>query len=288
MSATGDRDLLAASRTALLDALQALRAHRDAVIVVGAQAIYLHTGRATVALAEFTRDSDLALDARRLGPDPRLEDAMAEAGFTRPLVPHPGRWLTTTGVEIDIMVPESMVGPEGRRGARIPPHATHAARKTAGLEAAVVDHVRMDIPPLAAHDDRILAANVASPAALLIAKLHKLGERRAIPGRLVDKDAHDVYRLLATCSTAELTDAIRRLQGDAIAAAATSRALVFLRELFADGPEAIGSRMAGRAEEGVGDPAMVSASVAVLAGDLLANLGAQSTRAVASDSEPRT
>jgi hypothetical protein len=43
--------------------------------------------------------------------------------------------------------------------------------------------------------------------------------------------------------------------------------------LFADGPEAVGSVMAGRAEEGVGEPDVVSASVAALAGDVLAVVG---------------
>jgi hypothetical protein len=36
-------ELLVRSRAALLDALDALAAHRDAVIVIGAQAVYLHT-----------------------------------------------------------------------------------------------------------------------------------------------------------------------------------------------------------------------------------------------------
>lgn len=38
-------DLLVRSRAALLDALEALEDHRDSVIVVGAQAIYLRTKR---------------------------------------------------------------------------------------------------------------------------------------------------------------------------------------------------------------------------------------------------
>jgi hypothetical protein len=41
MSPTGDADLLVAARSALLDALEALHAHRDAVIVIGAQVIKL-------------------------------------------------------------------------------------------------------------------------------------------------------------------------------------------------------------------------------------------------------
>jgi hypothetical protein len=64
---------------ALLDALEALHAHRDAVIVIGAQAIYLHTGAGEVALAEATKDSDLALDTRILPDEPLLEQAMTAA-----------------------------------------------------------------------------------------------------------------------------------------------------------------------------------------------------------------
>ncbi len=37
MSPTGDADLVGAARGALLDALEALHAHRDAVIVIGAR-----------------------------------------------------------------------------------------------------------------------------------------------------------------------------------------------------------------------------------------------------------
>ena len=46
MSPTGDADLLVAARSALLDALKALVEQRDALILIGAQAIYLHTGDA--------------------------------------------------------------------------------------------------------------------------------------------------------------------------------------------------------------------------------------------------
>jgi hypothetical protein len=40
----------------LLDALGALADHRRAVILVGAQAIYLHTHGADIAVAEYTTD----------------------------------------------------------------------------------------------------------------------------------------------------------------------------------------------------------------------------------------
>ncbi len=57
-----NNNLLAQSRAALLDSLEALADQRDAVIVIGAQAIYKRTPVAPVALAEATKDSDLALD----------------------------------------------------------------------------------------------------------------------------------------------------------------------------------------------------------------------------------
>ncbi len=81
MNTSGDVDLLISARGALLDALEALSAQRDAVIVIGAQAIYLHTGTAPVALAEATKDSDLALNTRAPVDHPLLEEAMRAGGF---------------------------------------------------------------------------------------------------------------------------------------------------------------------------------------------------------------
>jgi hypothetical protein len=75
-------NLLVAARAALLDSLEALKEQRDAVTVVGAQAVYLRTGGADVALAEATKDSDLAIDPRELRSDPRIEVAMAGRAST--------------------------------------------------------------------------------------------------------------------------------------------------------------------------------------------------------------
>jgi hypothetical protein len=76
----GSDDLLVRARSVLLDALIALDAHRDSVVVIGAQAIYLHTGSASVAVAEATKDSDLGIDLRTLGGDPLIEEAMSRPG----------------------------------------------------------------------------------------------------------------------------------------------------------------------------------------------------------------
>ncbi len=51
-----------AARKVLLDALMALAPHGRAIIVAGAQAVYLRTGSADLAVAPFTTDGDLALD----------------------------------------------------------------------------------------------------------------------------------------------------------------------------------------------------------------------------------
>jgi hypothetical protein len=183
MNPPGDADLLSAARSVLLDALEALKPHLDAIVVIGAQAIYLHTGGADVALAETTKDSDIALDTRVLTGAPKLEDAMRQAGFVLdPGSAQPGSWQSPDGIPVDLMVPESLAGAGGSRGARIPPHSKHAARRAIGLEAAVVDHAPMRITSLDPRDRRVCTVDVASPAALLVAKLHKIAERTSTPG----------------------------------------------------------------------------------------------------------
>ncbi|MFV2019023.1 hypothetical protein [Micromonospora sp. LOL_023] len=74
--------LYVAARRVLLDALHTLDRHRDAVVLVGAQAIYLQAGDADldVSVAPFTADADLSIDPDKLGPDPRIAEAMQAAG----------------------------------------------------------------------------------------------------------------------------------------------------------------------------------------------------------------
>jgi hypothetical protein len=175
-----------AARRVLLDALDALGAHRDGLVLVGAQAIYLHTGEGDLAVAPYTTDGDLALDPARLSSEPALEDAMRLAGFR--LDEQPGIWRGAGAVEIDLLVPEA-VGGGGTRGARLGVHGNRAARKARGLEAALVDNAPSEITALEQDDDRVFALAVAGPAALLVAKLHKLADRRNAPGRLDEKNA---------------------------------------------------------------------------------------------------
>ncbi len=78
----GVDELYLIARRVLLDALEALGPHRDAAILVGAQAIYLHTGKADIGVAEYTTDADFALDPALLDETPPLEQVLKNAGFT--------------------------------------------------------------------------------------------------------------------------------------------------------------------------------------------------------------
>lgn len=268
----GNANLLAQARTALLDALFALDEHRDAVIIIGAQAIYLRTSSAPVALAEATKDSDLALDPRELADEPLLEVAMKRAGFIpNPESAQPGAWINPSGIPVDLMVPEALAGPGNKqtRGARIPPHNKRAARRARGLEAALVDNSSMEVTALDSDDDRRYTVKVEGSAALLVAKLHKIAERVESPTRLVDKDAHDIYRVLIDTDTTDLAAAFAQVRTAPVCAAETEQALVYLREHFAGGPTSLGAEMAGRAEAGIGEPATVALQVSLLAADLL-------------------
>ncbi|MEP6650754.1 MAG: hypothetical protein ABJA74_12730 [Lapillicoccus sp.] len=62
------------------------------------------------------------------------------------------------------------------------------------------------------------------------------------------------------------------LRDNPLARPGTEKALGWLRNLFAAGPDAAGSQMAARAEEPFGTAETVAAACAVLAQDLLAAL----------------
>lgn len=152
------------ARRVLLDALEALAPHGPAVVVAGAQAVYLHTGRGDIAVAPYTTDGDLAVDPVLLRDAPELESAMIKAGFrlAEPSGhPEPGVWITEAEIEgidmlipVDLIVPEGAAPPGGRRGARLGLHGRRAARRARGLEAALVDHSTMTVAALDPSDIR--------------------------------------------------------------------------------------------------------------------------------------
>jgi hypothetical protein len=247
------------------------------MVLVGAQAVYIHAGEADVAVAPFTTDGDLAIDPRRLAPTPLLEVALGNANF-RLAVGKVGIWTTSIDVEgitrtvsVDLLVPESLSGP-GRRAARIPPHANVVARKASGLEATLVDCDQLTLRSLDPHDHRQAELRVAGPAALIVAKAHKILDRVDSNDRLNDKDALDVYRLLRAVQTAELASRLTTLLTDDVSSEVTHRALTELPRLFGSAT-AVGCQMAARAVGGSENSDTVSASLAVLAQDLVELVG---------------
>ena len=269
------------ARRALLDALTALQPHVDAFVLIGAQAVYLRTAGRLPGYQPFTTDADLAFDPSRLAALPLLADAMLAEGFE--YSGEPGIWnqhMLRPGFSEDIIVPVDLIVPEhvassaGRRGARLPgDHGRTAARKSAGVEGALVDHDPIEIASLETGDTRRMIVNVAGPAALLVAKVHKLGERLATPHRLIDKDAGDVFRLIEATPLREMTRLMQTLLADERSAGAATVAIGYVRQLFAT-PRSPGVQLAVQALAIAADQSTVTITLTGYTQDLLAEVQA--------------
>ena len=272
-------ELYVLARRVLLDALYALGAHRDAVIIVGAHAVYMRVGGADLAVAPYTTDGDLAIEPAALGETPPLEQAFTHAGFLPRGGDSVGVWVThrptsgntTTELAIDLLVPASISPGKGRRAARLPGHEARSARIVQGLEGVIADADVMRVGALDASDGRKLDVRVAGSAALLVAKVHKIRDRSGT-ARSTDKDALDVLRLLRGTATDDLASRMQQLMRDDNARPVSEEALDLLGSQFAN-RAGEGIEMAVRAVGALGDPAEISASCEVLAGDLLRAMG---------------
>ena len=103
----GDPDpLYVRARAALLDAAEALAEQREAVVLVGAQAVYIHTGDADfVAAAPYTTDADFCVAPADLNEAPLLSELLIARGFSAG--EQPGARISSDGIPVDLMVPES-------------------------------------------------------------------------------------------------------------------------------------------------------------------------------------
>jgi hypothetical protein len=247
-----------AARSVLLDALEALRPHHRAVVLAGAQAVYLRTGPDSLPIAEFTTDGDLAIDPALLSDAPPLGELMETAGFKLAKLQgaaEPGVWEKRAAIDgleipvpVDLIVPAGVAPPGGTRGARLRGHGKRAARKTSGLEAALVDNDVVLVDALDPDDRRNARLRVAGVAALLVAKTHKLSDRveSGRRDRLEDKDAADVVRLMQTSSPALVSEVLEQLLDHPSAGATTSLAVDRFNELFG-GRAGIGIEIAAHA-----------------------------------------
>lgn len=267
------------ARRVLLDALVALQPHIGAIVLIGAQAVYLRTAGRLPTYQPYTTDSDLVVDPSRLADIPLLGDAMTQAGFE--YTGRPGIWarhLQRPGfdgdvtVPVDLIVPRSIAAEAGRRGARLPGgHGSSAAQKTTGVEGALVDFDPIEIAALEPDDVRHVVVNVAGPAALTIAKLHKLAERLDQPRRLLPKDAGDVYRLFEATNLVDMATPFARTLADERSAETARQAITYLRQLFAT-PRSPGVELAVNALAGVIDERTVATTISGYTGDLLREL----------------
>jgi hypothetical protein len=279
-----------AARRVLLDALEALGPHEAAVVLAGAQAVYLRAGPRSLPIADFTTDGDLAIDPRRLSEVPPLGELMEAAGFELTELqgsPEPGIWQKEVAVDglsftvpVDLIVPSEVAPPGGTRGARLPGHGRRAARKTTGLEATLVDNDVMSVAALEPEDRRSARLRVAGVAALLVAKTHKIADRIDLgrTDRLEDKDASDVLRLMGAGAPAVVAATLRTLLEDPVAEESTRFAIGRLRGLFGN-RASVGIEMAAEALRGAMPEERVRAICLAFTAELYRELGADGSSA---------
>lgn len=228
------------ARRVLLDALTALLGQLDSLVLVGAQAVYLRTAGRLPTYQPFTTDADIVVDPARLTDRPPIGPAMTKAGFV--LTNNPGVWQARfrreglddeVVVPVDLIVPMNVAASAGRRSARLgADHGKRTAQKSRGLEGALIDSSPIKLAALDQADPRSIVVNVAGEAALLVAKLHKLGDRLNEPHRLEAKDAGDVYRLFDNITPNELASRLQLLLNDERSAEVTAAAFTYGDTLF--------------------------------------------------------
>ncbi len=275
-AASQPSDLYIYARRVLLDALTALEPHLNAVILVGAQAVYLQTEKRLPSYQAYTTDADLVLEPDNLADEPPLKKVMAAAGFVH--TGEPGRWHRsiklpnaedTLSVPIDLIVPSQIAPKGGRRSARLPKdHGKDTARKIAGVEGALIDRNLLTVPALDKADERQVTLKVAGKGALLVAKAHKLGERLNNPKRLLPKDAGDVYRIFDSTPVEEMVHIVRKLLTHPLSMNTAGQSLEYLRKLFATASSP-GTELAVQALTGVEEPAVVATTMARYTQELL-------------------
>jgi hypothetical protein len=258
------------ARKALLDVLDVLGPHSKSIVLVGAQAIYIHTGETEFAISPFTYDADLAINPIELADNPKLIEVMKKARFG--LTDQPRLYnRTIDGAQVDLLVPAALGG-AGRRGARLGLQGNNAAMKVRGLEGALVDHSPVRINSLDENDRRTHIIELAGPAALLVSKVLKVFERvQGVQRRQDDKDAFDIFRLLRAVQTPDLTKGLNHLLVEELSSAVATEAIEAFNKLFGD-TASVGVQMVVRHIRGIESEDIISSSCVALSQDLIRSL----------------
>lgn len=245
-------------------------------MLIGAQAVYLQTGEITLAVAPSTSDADLMIDPRSLADYPEITTLLRNVGFMENLEAggNPGHWVNPEGIPLDLMYPRvlSKRGPDAR-SADLQPHAPKTAGLSDGLDCALVDKELRLIESFDPSDSRKFELQVAGPAALIVAKVFKIGDRENQKiSRLKNKDALDLYRILRTTDSEKLAMRFRLLLESELARIEAKRGLELLGRLFAESPEALGNQLIASAVQGLEDGQLFASESQGLASNLLNQL----------------
>jgi hypothetical protein len=167
-------------------------------------------------------------------------------------------------VPVDFLVAEAMAGRPGRRGAHVPGQPENSARQVRGLEGVLVDNDVIRIGALN-DDPRSFELRVAGPAALIVAKMHKIAER------VGTKRSHDKDALESTgccvLSNRETWRCVSRVRAAAVSTEPTDAVVAEFKSLFGS-PRAAGTDMIVRATSGLELEDDVRRATAALAEDL--------------------
>ena len=134
----------------------------------------------------------------------------------------------------------------------------------------IVDADVMKLAALEEDDARTIDVRVAGPAALVVAKVHKIDDRKD-SDRQSDKDALDVLRLLRGTETDDLVTRYAKLLGDKRSEEAARRGRELLEAQFAR-RQNVGVQMAIRSAGALGDAEEIAVLFEALVGDFLAAL----------------
>lgn len=263
------------ARDILIEALEALGSHREAIILVGAQAIYMQVGEGNFGVPPYTTDADLVLNPALVKTDPKLDQVLKAAGFMldRSEANAVGSWMKDD-VAVDLMVPAS-IGGSGRRSARIDGQARNIIRKTHGLEACLIDNDLMEVISFSDENQPTTSIKVAGPAGLMVAKLLKIEERTSQESsgqsnRVNNKDSLDIFRLLHYEPT-DLKNRLNKVINEPLSAQAAKQALDYFEKAFGH-PDSIGCIMAADAARGYADPDEIRMRASILTKRLISSL----------------
>jgi len=138
----------------------------------------------------------------------------------------------------------------------------------------LIDNSVLTISSFEPEDPRSYEMTVAGPAALIIAKTAKIGDRlMGSSERLTSKDAHDVYRLLLATQTELLGQLFEKLLSNPLSEIEAQTNLSAFAQLFAKSQDAPGNRLVAEAAKGIEDADLLMASSWALASDLVETLG---------------